>query len=447
MSSRYVGNLGSSRRPPHPLPGQVEQTEPILDTVQPTVRASSSPRWSSTTKLLVGLVFVGIVAFLLIRFTSLLTPLLMVFIVAYLLHPVATLMSRGLRISWQASINILYLGILLLLIGLLTLGGVGLVAQIQSLITQVQTIVADLPRYIQSLSGQVFDLGPFTLDMRQIDLNALSQELLSFIQPLLGRTGNLVATVAGGAAEIFGWTFFVLIVSYFLMVESSGLQSDLIRVEVPGYNEDLRKLGKQLSNIWNSFLRGQIFIFTMSTVIYIFVLSAFGVRYAIGLAFMAGLAKFLPYIGPAITWVVMALVTYFQRPTPFGMDPLPYMLMVVISTTIIDWIIDNLIVPRVMARSLRVHPAAVLVTALVAANLLGILGVVIAAPFLASIMLLGRYTMRKMFDLEPWPAGEATSSHSMNFDWFARTRTFIVSRFQRSTPKEIEYPKENSDEQ
>ena len=47
---------------------------------------TTSPRWSSTTKLLVGLVVVGIVAFLFVRFTSLITPLLMVFILAYLLN-------------------------------------------------------------------------------------------------------------------------------------------------------------------------------------------------------------------------------------------------------------------------------------------------------------------------------------------------------------------------
>ena len=85
-------------------------------------RLTSSPRWSSTTKLLVGLVLVGIVAFLLYRFTSLITPLLIVFILSYLLHPVVTLMARGLRISWKASVNILYFGILLLLIGLIALG-------------------------------------------------------------------------------------------------------------------------------------------------------------------------------------------------------------------------------------------------------------------------------------------------------------------------------------
>jgi len=396
---------------------------------------TTSPRWSSTTKLLVGLVVVGIVAFLFFRFTSLITPLLMVFILAYLLHPVATMISHWLRVSWKAAVNILYFIILILIIGSLTLGGVGLVGQVQSLIQLVQTIVANLPQYVETLSGQVFHIGPLVLDMRTIDLNAISTQLLSFVQPLLGRTGNLVTTLAGGAAEIFGWTFFVLIVSYFVMIESSGLQSDLFKVEVPGYNEDFRRLGTQLSRIWNAFLRGQIFIFAMSTVIYIFVLSILGVRYAIGIAFLAGLAKFLPYIGPAITWVIMALVTYFQSPTPFGMQALTYMLMVVITTTVIDWIIDNLVVPRIMARSLRVHPAAVLVTALIAANLIGILGVVIAAPFLATISLLGRYTMRKMLDLDPWPPGESVSAQPISFEWIARTRTYLTSRFQRNSPK------------
>ena len=235
--------------------------------------------------------------------------------------------------------------------------------------------------------------------------------------------------------------------TYFVMTESSGLQSDLFRVEIPGYNEDLRRLGSELSKIWNAFLRGQIFIFVMSTLIYIFVLSIFGVRYAIGIAFLAGLAKFLPYIGPAITWVIMALVTFFQSPTPFGMQPLTYMLMVVITTTIIDWIIDNLITPRLLAQTLRVHPAAVLIVALILANLIGLLGLLIAAPVLASFTLLARYTMRKMFDLNPWPPGETLPANAMSFEWIGRTREYLMARLQRNPPIEKTYRKESSDEQ
>lgn len=403
----------------------------------------TSPRWSSTTKLLVGLVLVGLIAFLIYRFESLIPPLLLIFIIAYLFHPLTASIANNLRISWKAAVNILYLVILVLLIGLFTVGGIGLIQQVQSLIHQVQTIVADLPNLLEQLSGQVIKIGPFEYDMSTVDVEAISQQALSFIQPLLGRTGTLVGAVAGGAAQVFGWLFFILTVSYFLMSESSGLRGDLIKIDIPGYSEDLRKLGKELSHIWNAFLRGQIFIFFLSFVIYIFLLSVLGVRYALGLALMAGLAKFLPYIGPAITWVVMALVTFFQASKPFNLEnnALLYMAIVVIITLVIDQIIDSLITPRIMAQTLKVHPAAVLITALVAANLLGILGVVIAAPSLASVTLLGRYTMRKMFDLDPFPPSDSLPPPPVGREWLARLRLLrqrLSARSRETTISEKE---------
>jgi len=118
------------------------------------------------------------------------------------------------------------------------------------------------------------------------------------------------------------------------------------------------------------------------------------------------------------------------------MQPLAYMAMVVIITSVIDWIIDSFVTPRIMASTLKVHPAAVLVAALVAANLLGILGVVIAAPFLASFTLLGKYTMRKMFDLDPWPEAEEKPAPSLGAEWIARIKSLINNRKQNKPTKE-----------
>ena len=401
-----------------------------------------SPRWSSTTKLLIGLVMVGIAAFLLYRFEALITPLLLIIIIAYLLHPVTWALARGLGVSWKVSVNIVFLVILLSLIGLLTLGGVGLVGQIQSLIGSVQAIIADLPKYLAQLSTWEFNFGPFRFEMstllRTVDLNALSQQILDLVRPLLSQTGNLVGTLASGAFETFGWIFFVLIVSYFIMIESSGFSGDLFRVDIPGYTEDFERLGSELSRIWNAFLRGQIIIFVLAVVIYSILLPILGVRYALGIALMAGLAKFLPYIGPAITWVVMALVTFFQSYHPFGLSPLAHMALVVILTSVIDWIIDSFITPRIMASTLKVHPAAVLVAALIAANLLGLLGVVIAAPFLASVTLLGKYVMRKMFDLNPWPEAQVAPIPHLGAEWLKRIRGFLPTIFPgRSSPENI----------
>jgi predicted PurR-regulated permease PerM len=315
---------------------------------------------------------------------------------------------------------------------------VGLVGQVQNLVASIQGIIADLPRYITQISTQTFSIGPYELDMRTFDLTALNQQLLTYIDPLLGQTGTLLGTLAGGAVQIIGWTIFVLTVSYFIMAESNGLRKDLLKIEIPGYTEDIRRLSSELGRIWNAFLRGQIIIFFLALTIYSILLPALSVRYALGIALMAGLAKFLPYIGPAITWIVMALVTYFQPFKPFGLDALPYMLMVVISTTLIDWFMDNFITPRIMARTLKVHPAAVLVAALVAANLLGLLGVIIAAPFLATCLLLGRYITRKMFDLNPWPESETEPPPPNIRDMAGNFLQFWKTRFNKN--KKISKP-------
>ena len=111
-----------------------------------TKESITSPRWGATTKLLIGLVLFGIFAFLLYRFSSLIAPLLMILIITYLLHPVNSMISRGLRISWKASVNILFLLILIILVGLLTWGSVGLVGQVQSLVSSIQGIITDLTR-------------------------------------------------------------------------------------------------------------------------------------------------------------------------------------------------------------------------------------------------------------------------------------------------------------
>jgi predicted PurR-regulated permease PerM len=389
---------------------------------------TSSPNWSSTTKLLTGLVIVGIAAFLIYRFANLITPLLLIIIIVYLLHPFTAFISRNLRLSWKASVNILYLSILLILIGLLTWSGVGLVSQIQSLIRSVQEIITDLPGFVEDLSQRVIRIGPFELDVHTLDLKEFSQQLLGYVEPLLGRTGNLVAAIAGGAAQTIGWLVFILLVSYFVMVESSGMRRDLFRINIPGYAEDFERLGDELSRIWNAFLRGQIFIFTLASVVYTILFSILGVKYAIGLALMAGLAKFLPYIGPFITTITLALVTFFQPDKPFDLPNLWYMVGVMGITSITDQIIDGLITPRIMARTLKVHPAAVLVTALISANLLGIIGVVIAAPFLATVLLLGRYIMRKMFDLDPFPPATEQPSPPFGAEWMARIQSFFSKR-------------------
>jgi predicted PurR-regulated permease PerM len=248
--------------------------------------------------------------------------------------------------------------------------------------------------------------------------------------------GSVLSTLAGSAANFVGWTLFVLLVSFFVLAESGGLRESIIKVDLPGYTDDLKRLGQELGLIWNAFLRGQIIIFIITVIVYFIVLNVLGVQYAIGLSLAAGFARFVPYVGPAINWTALALVTFFQPFKLFGMEPIYYTLLVFLIALFIDQIFDNILSPRIMADALRVHPAAVLVSAIISASLLGVLGVVIAAPMLATLQLFGQYTLRKMLDLDPWPPNEKRRVAPKPFKLFPRMRLWWKSiRRRLAKPK------------
>jgi predicted PurR-regulated permease PerM len=374
----------------------------MQNTIPPT-----SPAWGANTKLVVALTLIVLIGALVVNSQSIITPLLIALVLSYLFHPIAELFQRKLKFSWGASVGVVYLIILIVLIGSLTLGGVGLAQQIQNLIINVQNAIQGLPELIQTASEQVFQIGPFTIDFRTLDLNGISQQILGMVQPLLNRTGTILGSVAGSAANFLGWTLFVLLVSYFVLAESGGLKDRMVNIDIPGYTEDISRLSRELGRIWNAFLRGQIILFFLTIIVYSIALGLLGVHYAVPLAFMAGVARFVPYVGPAINWGILIIVSYFQEFKLFGMEAWSYTLLVLIVAIIIDQIFDNILSPRILSDALKVHPAAVLVAAIIAANLFGILGVVVAAPLLATTILLWNYTMRKLLDLHPWPERES----------------------------------------
>lgn len=365
--------------------------------------ANHSPNWGSLTKLVVGLTIIAIIAALLVRFRSIIGPLLLAFILAYLLYPVAALLSKVSKLSWRASANLIFLLVVVIYLGLITLTGLTVVQQLQSLIDFVGRAVTDLPALAERLSSQVYQFGPWQFSMGQFDLEALSREFLSTLQPLLGRMGSLISTFATSAAATLGWSFFVLIIAYFLLADSGRFPGQVVHIGIPGYDEDIRRLGIELRKIWNAYLRGQLIVILLVMISYSILLVILGMRFALGIAILAGLARFVPYVGPLTTTVVTFLVALFQGENYFGLLPFQYAILVVAASFILDQIFDNLISPRMLGEALGVHPAGVLIVAIIAANLIGLIGLVLAAPVLATLQLINRYVARKMFDLNPWP--------------------------------------------
>ncbi len=362
---------------------------------------STSPRWNNTTKLVVGLTLAGLVIVLLIRFQNILAPLMFAFVLAYLFHPLASVITRKLKIPWRLIVTILYVLLFVIIIGLLTWGGISLVEQVQNLIKFIQGLITDLPGFFAQLTSKPLEVGPFSFDLSRLDLPTVWSTVSGMITPALSQLGSVIGSLASGIGSTLTWLVFILLISYFILAESNSAGSTLINLKVPNYQEDVSRIGKQLSHIWNAFLRGQLLIFAITVAYYSLLLSILGVRYFFLLALLAGLARFVPYVGPFVAWTTYGLVALFQT-NYFGMEAFPYALLVVGCAWLSDFLMDNFMVPRVMSDALAVHPAAVLVMVIISAALFGFLGILLAAPVLASLKLILTYLIRKLTDQDPW---------------------------------------------
>lgn len=367
-----------------------------------TEETTSSPKWNWPTKMLVGLTLVAVSIWLLVQFQNFLGPLISALILSYFLHPVASFLRNKIKLPWRLTVTIIYLLLVLILLGLLTWGGLTLVEQIQNLIRFIENNINRLPALVEEITTQTFQIGPFTISPLGFDWEQIANQVVSAIQPVLGRLGSIVGSVAAGAANIFTWLALIILISYFLVAESEGIPGQLLNIRIQGYEADIDRMGKELSRVWKGFIRGEILVVFISLLIYSVSLGILGLQFFFGLAVIAAFGQLIPYVGAWATWISFGLVALLQTNAPFNLPSGIYMLIVLGVGVIINTVIDNILRTKVMAENLRVHPALVLLGALIGVQIFGFIGIIIAAPIMASLKLFLHYIIKKLSDRDPW---------------------------------------------
>lgn len=362
----------------------------------------SSPQWGTATKAMVGLTLLMLTAFVLWRLGHLLPLLLLAAILAFLVVPLVQFLHIRVRLPWSLATNVVMIVVVLLIVGASTATGVTVIGQLQALLLVVVRFIGDLPQWLNSLSIGNYTLGPWTIDFTQLDLAALGDQLLATIQPLLRDASGLIASLATGAIESLTRIVFMLAIAYFLTFDYRQIRKVLLGLSIPGYAEDFRRLRISLSRIWRAFLRGQLLVVFLTGILTWILMSTLGLRFSLGLGVLGGIAKFAPIIGPTSAGLIAAVVALFQPGNWLGMTPLGHAILVVASVIVLDQAIDYLLIPRIMGTTLHLHPVVILIGLLIGATLAGVLGLLLSSPTMASIILLGRYAYRKMFDLPPW---------------------------------------------
>lgn len=361
-----------------------------------------SPPWGWGTKLIVGLLLViGFLA-LVIHFKQYFILLLTAFLLSFLLHPICNFLHRVAKIKWRVATVIVYVLFAALLIWGVAEGGSRLAIQVQSLFQTIVDNVDNITGFLEKWSHQELVLGPFRFTTPKLDFDFLGNIVSDSLQPIASQAGNVATAVVGKVGSFLFNAVITFMVSFFLTSESEGAKQKIFSISIPGYEKDFKRLGQEISKIFNAFIRGEFTVVTVAIVIYSIYLGIMGLPYFFVLAIIAGLGRFIPYLGAAIGWIGFVVGALLQDPTPFGLTKFIYALLVFAIAFVIDLMLDHILMPKVMGQSLEVHPAAIMISALIGAQLLGVLGVILAAPAFATLKLILRYSSRKLFDRDPW---------------------------------------------
>jgi predicted PurR-regulated permease PerM len=213
----------------------------------------------------------------------------------------------------------------------------------------------------------------------------------------------MVASVAGATAQAVGVLVVILVLGYYMLIDFGELDDSFVGMVPRAYRADFRRLLDETGLVWNAFFRGQLLLGLIVGGLVAVVLTILGVRFSLVLGLIAGVLEFVPIFGPAIAGLISVLVALFQGSNWWGLSVWAFGGIVLVVFVLIQQVENNILVPRIIGHSLNLHPILVLLGALVGGLLAGVLGLLLAAPSVATLRLWLGYVYRKVVGLETWP--------------------------------------------
>ncbi|MFQ3567829.1 MAG: AI-2E family transporter [Aggregatilineales bacterium] len=379
----------------------------------------TSPPWDSRTKRLVAVILLLLSGLLLAQASAVLPLIFFGIVLAFLLHPLVDWLDARVpallgSVKRPLAIAAAFLIALLILI-------VVLVVIIPPVLNQLDEFRQMLPELIDEAITRIegalnapialpggseiipMELisnneGEMVLDTLSVD--RLLEGIFSSIGDLTGQAFSMV----GEAFSVFLNLVLLLVMTFYLLLDGRRFVERGIELVPQTYQSDARSLTKRLSQIWRAYLRGQ-FLLSLAVGVLTFVAAlALGLPNALILALLAGIFEFVPNIGPLLALIPAALLALVSPSStlPFLEGGL-FVVVVIIVYGAIQNIESYILHPRIMGGSLELHPYAVIVAVIIGASLAGAVGVIFAAPALATLRLILGYIYAKLLDRDPFP--------------------------------------------
>lgn len=331
--------------------------------------------------IIVGALILLVVMMLL--FEKVVTPVAIALVIGYVGDPLIDKLEE-----WKISRT---WGIVILIVVLsLGLGGI-MIYVIPKLVSQISDLTANLSVYYERLENMLsVELKEYKAQ-HQEEYEQYKEAAMAWLQE---NAGVLARNVAGSLATSFQSVgnfianilslVIIPVLAFYFMRDFDILKYqalDLIPVKRKQY---VLELFRELDQALGSFIKGQLLIATILSIIYTIGLAIAGCPAFLLIGLLAGFSNLIPYLGIAMGLVPAVLLTYLSG------NP---MWQVILSgaTFLIGQMLEGMVItPKIMGDTVGMHPVVVMVALMIGGTYFGFVGMILALPVCAVAMVLMR---------------------------------------------------------
>ena len=323
------------------------------------VAVASAPKIGVLAWSFVGVVVATIIIVTAFGYVSeILLPLLFAAVLAVIFKPmVGSLQRRGLKPSLAAG---------LIVLGLLLLMAVVLVATVKGVLDQTDEIGASVSAAIENASdelnidqGSLDDARAATEEAGPTIAEGVVTKFVEGINSLLGLVSGLIL----GA-----------LIMYYLLKDGSTLRRNVVAKVDPSNRGEVDGFIGDACGILRDYGRGRTVMSATVAVVVALAALLLGLPLVFTIFVVNFIGGYIPYIGAFLGGGLAVIIALGDG----GIGIAAIMLVIVLASNLL---LENFVEPKVMGRTLDIHPLVVLVVTALGGFLAGIVGLILAVPF------------------------------------------------------------------
>ncbi|MBE2277712.1 MAG: AI-2E family transporter [Rhodobacteraceae bacterium] len=297
--------------------------------------------------------------------------------IAYFLDPVADRLQRWGFSRIAATVTISLAGLVVAVLLMLSI--------IPTLINQLTALVNSAPEIARKFETLMVARFPDLQD----STSTIRQALASIGKTIQSRGGEMVNGVITSAINVVSAVLFLLVVpvvTFYMLLDWDRMVAVIDRLLPRDHAPVIRRLGREIDATLAGFVRGQVMVCIILGIFYAVALMAAGLQFGGIVGTIAGAITFIPYVGAMVGGALAIGLALYQ----FWGDWL-HVLLIAAIFAIGQFAEGNIITPRLVGKSVGLHPVWLLFALAAFGSLFGFIGMLVAVPVTAVMGVLVRF--------------------------------------------------------